>query len=408
MTEGVPTNEERMSMHEEIPSTPEGLHSYIVEELGDTELARRVAERPDLTREYVLGDGLPGLPFFKMTEEVGRINEKLGKSLLRVAVENERLLDTPIDRVVGNGFSDAEKEDYLFYKQFETTKNAASPYAHERGRTPFENEAIHYADQKIDELRQSFGLEPFPIIPPQVHVFPTAELSHGEMGKTDIYKGEIRLAESEEGAGRLNLIIHESLHLKSYAAVQVDQNDTGEIGVRSYRLGLSVNSRDVDKDEVYLNGLNEAVTEELANRMLFSIPDDHPVFGGVVRAHKERIAVMIKEHPDHFDELRRPTWITSFRENQVEMEKARHSYTKERQVMFRLFNAIYTANPERFSGKTKEEAEEEMFEMLAKGAFTGNILPFGRLFNETFGRGTFREFGHLQTNKEQEEFLRKL
>lgn len=410
MNEESPTNEEHTSVHEELPSTPEGLHSYIVEELGDTELAQRIREHPELTAEYLEGDGLPGIPFFKMTEEVGRINEKLGKSLLRVAVENERLLETPIERVVDDGFSDDEKEDYLLYKRFETTKNAMTTYDNEREKTPFEEAAISYADKKLDELRNSFGLESFPIISQQMHTFSEKELYRGVIGKSYKFKGGMHLAEDEASVRRLNLIIHELLHLKSYAAVQVDQNSSGEIGIRSYRSGLSVSGRDVedDNDRVYLNGLNEAVTEELANRMLWSVPNDHPMFGEIVVAHKEHIAKMIEEHPQDFDEIHRPTWITGFRDNEVGLEKALHSYMKERQVMFKLFNAIYTANPEHFSGKSKEEAEEEMFDMLAKGAFTGNILPFGRLFNETFGRGKFREFGHLQTNKEQEEFLRKL
>ena len=76
--------------------------------------------------------------------------------------------------------------------------------------------------------------------------------------------------------------------------------------------------------------------------------------------------------------------------------------------MFDMFKKIYERNPNLFDGKSPDEAENELFEMLQKAMFTGNILPFGRLFNDTFGRGKFREFGHLQTIGEQQSFVEGL
>ena len=73
--------------------------------------------------------------------------------------------------------------------------------------------------------------------------------------------------------------------------------------------------------------------------------------------------------------------------------------------MRNLFDKIIDRNPERSTGKTNEEAHEALFEMLQKAMFTGNILPFGRLFNDTFGHGKFREYGHLQTNEEIAAFI---
>lgn len=409
MNEGTTTSEGRTLVHEEIPTTPEGLHSWIVGELGDTELARRVSERPDLTEEYIEGDGLPSIPFFAMAQEISSIDKKLGRSLLGVAIENDRLLEVSFDRIVGRGFTEAEKEEYLLQNRFERTEDASVPFNSEREKIAWELEAISYADKKWDELRSSFGLEPFPIIPEQVHTLSDNELIGGATGRTSMIKGGALLSESEVSVYRLDCIFHELLHLKAYSAAQIKQDPaSGKIGVRSYRMGVKVESREINSDESYLRGLNEAITEELTNRLVGHIPDDHPVFGEMLREHRKKIATMAEKEPEVFDELNRPIWATGFEENEAGSEELLSVYRRERQIMFRLFNAIYTANPERFSGKSKEEAEEEMFGMLAKGAFTGNILPFGRLFNEAFGRGKFREFGHLQTNKEQEDFLRTL
>lgn len=105
----------------------------------------------------------------------------------------------------------------------------------------------------------------------------------------------------------------------------------------------------------------------------------------------------------------RPHWfIPTEKVNDRGMRHYIYSYTKERNVMEDLFEKLFDRNPERFEGKTKEEANEELFTMLQKAMFTGNILPFGRLFNDTFGRGKFREYGHLQSVEEQQAFIAAL
>jgi hypothetical protein len=46
--------------------------------------------------------------------------------------------------------------------------------------------------------------------------------------------------------------------------------------------------------------------------------------------------------------------------------------------------------------------------MVTKASLDGNVLPFGRLMNETFDRGTFRNYGHLQTVQEILSFVSAL
>jgi hypothetical protein len=45
--------------------------------------------------------------------------------------------------------------------------------------------------------------------------------------------------------------------------------------------------------------------------------------------------------------------------------------------------------------------------MVTKASFDGNIMPFGRLVNDAFGNGTFREYGHLQTVDDINNFIDK-
>jgi hypothetical protein len=83
-------------------------------------------------------------------------------------------------------------------------------------------------------------------------------------------------------------------------------------------------------------------------------------------------------------------------------------YYNERQAMWRLFSKMFEKSPERFSGKTREEAKEEIFEIATKCSFTGNLMPLGRLMNDTFGPETFRSFGRVTTAEEFDAFVQKL
>jgi hypothetical protein len=159
---------------------------------------------------------------------------------------------------------------------------------------------------------------------------------------------------------------------------------------------------------IFLSGLNEALTEETSNRILMSLPDGVPEFDDFARFRSEMRDHLEREQGAFLAEHRlRTHWINDLTRHD-DLISYSFSYAEERNLMFDLFRKIFERSPLRFEGKTEEEAEEELFTMLQKAMFTGNILPFGRLFNETFGRGTFREFGHLQTNDEIREFVEAL
>ena len=185
----------------------------------------------------------------------------------------------------------------------------------------------------------------------------------------------------------------------------VNRDANGKLLETTYRTGMNIYSRDGKKK--YLTGLNEAVTEETSNRLLMEVPEEHPVLGSTVKDHRRIISKIAKQNQDQLTRDRlRPYWFIPT--DRVTAQGERHyiySYTQERNLMEDLFEKLHERNPERFEGQTREEAHEALFEMLQKAMFTGNILPFGRLFNDTFGRGKFREYGHLQTNEEIAAFI---
>jgi hypothetical protein len=393
---------------EHMELTPEALHDWIVTELGDNELAQRINEHPEITKEIIEGKGLPSKDFFGMIRAIGNRDTELAHELVREALLHERLLHPSIQRTVGNS-TESEKEQLLLRTAFKTTEYATVPYKNERKKTDFERESFDYANNILDELRGSHGLPAFPVAPEQFHIFDTATLPKGSSGDFALLNQEARVAFKDASpAVILNDTIHELAHFKSYGSIRVDKtNKEKTLNVARYRLGLLVQGGGSEGGKDYLRMLNEAVTEETANRLLKNIPEDHPVFGEVVKKQRSSVAQAAKDFPEDIEEIGSPDWIVDV------VESANHpeynvAYTKARKMMFGLFDKFYEKNPERFEGKTEEEVREELFVMLQKAMFTGNILPFGRLFNDTFGHGKFREFGHLQTTEEQQAFIEGL
>lgn len=68
-----------------------------------------------------------------------------------------------------------------------------------------------------------------------------------------------------------------------------------------------------------------------------------------------------------------------------------------------LIDALYERNKNNFNDR------EEVFDMFAKNAFTGNMYELGKLVDKTFGRGTLRKIGKLDAHiEEQEKFIKSL
>ncbi len=385
--------------------SPEAIHAYILEELGDSELAKRVAEHPEITAQIVSGEGPLSPDFFTMIRAIAKKHSSLAVTLVREAQQHGLLLPTNAD-IVGVGRRVEDTDQFFLQHIFEINENAVFPYSGEKEKNVFDLSAIEYAGSELQKIRQSYGLPEYAVIPEQVKLLDPSALPPRVMGKHDMYGQQI-LAGVGEGAhpiDRLSVITHEFVHAHAYGAIEVWRDGQGRQNIAVRRRGLNVRNSKERSGDAFLNGLNEAVTEELTNRMVRDIPEQHPIFGNFIKTRNKNVQQVIEKRqltPDRYD---RPYWYSDPQNG----ETLTTSYLKEKQLMYYLFEKMYDSAPERFGNMTQEEADEELFSMLTKGAFTGNILPFGRLFNDTFGRGKFREFAHLQTTAEQQRFIEQL
>ncbi len=401
------------NQHAEIPFdiSPEVLHSWIVDELGDSELAGRVGTHPELTREFLEGESYPAPMFFEMVRGIDKVRPEITRPLVELAGDRDRLLPLSYDRVVGSHRGETQDKTLLM-ERFTATERMQKQKEHEREHTPEERAALGYVTDILNDLRAQYGLPEAVIDPGQIRM---TDQSYTKENKST---GHINLLDQEafiatggrRGTSLYSTIFHELTHFMGYGAVQLDESPDGRTKFGEYRLGLSVADRNMDPARVnkknYLTNVNEAVTEEIANRILASVPVDHPLLGAAMREHWDNLLEATEGDEDAFAESPlRLHWYKSLTRTENGRYRWTASYVSERVALFDLFQKMFERNTEHFAGKTSVQAEEELFAMLQKAMFTGNILPFGRLFNDTFGRGKFREYGHLQTNEEIAAFI---
>ena len=396
---------------------PEAVHDWIIDELGDEELAQYVKDHPEASALTVSGERLLPTSVFDL---LGHLDETQNPNTLELLSEMQKGNYFPqlsSQHIVGN-LSSEQKETVMFYQQYIVAQSILTLAENEREKTEEDYLMIDRAGRELTLLRGRFGLPPLVFSPDAVHFIDSDHiLDNGKVlgGGLSPYEQMVHSGTWKSPAIRMEVLFHELAHLNSYAAFQEElDKDDGGIDVGVYRLGLEVHKRELrnGKREGYLRWMNEAVTEELTRKFILSLKLDDPEFGYVAALRKSHIEHYFKTHPEFAEQYgntpEEVADIEPVRDAEGKSPVVRFAYPDERMMLYSLFDKLYERNPEQFAGKTQEEVHEELFDMLTRAMFTGNILPFGRLFNDTFGRGKFREFAHLQTTEEQVEFMESL
>ncbi len=79
------------------------------------------------------------------------------------------------------------------------------------------------------------------------------------------------------------------------------------------------------------------------------------------------------------------------RDGSIEMYD--YSYIKERGKLNRIVKDIFKNNTSDF------KSVEEIFDIFAKAAMSGKLLPVARLIEKTYGKGSFRKLGEETQTK---------
>lgn len=320
---------------------------------------------------------------------------------------------SPFERLVGKDISNEQKEGVLrhgenmFYNQnFKGLEN-------EKEKTSEELEMINIANQETNKIRQKYGLAEFDVPSKNIHIVneqywkdDSGAVYRPMLQAIGIGVGDIKNA--PEKTWLMRKIFHEMLHFKSYNAFQlVDSDEDNASDLKPYRCGLAVHTRD-GKDRL-LNSINEAVVEEMTKRFIKGL-FDNPIFSEEIKQTKEIVEkytnLVVDNNKLNNDDIISSKIVNEEIDGERVTKIATLSFTYEiqRENLNTIITKLFNRNVGDFENK------EQIFDIFEKAVMTGNILPVGRLIDNTFGEGTFRKIGELDdcSDEEQKFFIDSL
>lgn len=313
-----------------------------------------------------------------------------------------------IDRIVG-AIPEAEKEQVLekYAERFDD-QSILGLEKKEREKTPEELQIISLANSLTNKVLKKYDLDVFDVPPENVHIMKEGEWPKGDtaIAKFSIRHQAVYSREQISSIALLHKTVHELLHFKSYNSMQVPMGGTKD-RVEAYRVGLTVAGR--EGKEHFFRALNEAITEELAKRIILSLRDlHHPLFAKEFRETKETMAKATNAVSDSGRPLfsedtfyvqegeseQLSFWQSAMGRVSGKKERKRiltesFGYTFERSILHSLTKKLFEKNKDRFKNS------DEVLELFTKAMMTGNLLEIGRLVDNSFEKGTFRKLGEL-------------
>lgn len=280
-----------------------------------------------------------------------------------------------------------------------------------RSLTTVETTIYEHTDAVSSEIMEQHG-----VATPSIPAKNTLTLNHGEwpdeLGKDagGVYIPDAQLILVEEVPVRMQYaksLLHELIHFKSHIAMQDGEvsdpkKDQVYVFDSDYRVGLTIKAANM-KDAYFLN-LNEAITEELVKRFSKKLFDD-PLFAqekedfhtmkqanqGMKEEGETDQGIPVMDDPDLVyvnlyepeDPEAKMLMPDRFADDSV-LYAVTYAYPKQREVLRELVQKIYARNEDAFADA------DAVFDEFARASLSGNLLPLGKLVDETFGAGTFR------------------
>lgn len=147
----------------------------------------------------------------------------------------------------------------------------------------------------------------------------------------------------------------------------------------------------MDFVDEYFNKVDEAITEELALRFMQenwkSVPNIQSDLVARDREMTESLEQLMSANNKPvsvIDELTGKKYGNGALEFSTDLSEL---YENERMNLRKLIADIFNKNQDKFN------SEEEVFDMMAQVAMNGRVLEFARIFEATYGKGSFRRLG---------------
>ncbi|OHA87010.1 MAG: hypothetical protein A3A96_03685 [Candidatus Zambryskibacteria bacterium RIFCSPLOWO2_01_FULL_39_39] len=264
----------------------------------------------------------------------------------------------------------------------------------EREKTNEEKEIIGAIIEKLNVFLSQYGAKPLDIRETHVHILDKSKMSDdlirhlegGDVNTSAFYEQDKQIVvvlgwTIKSPLQFAQVISHELIHFLAFNAVQIDEkyND----GFVSHRTGLAVRQKNVatpSTRSTYFNDIDEAVTEELTKRFYPQLQDIPPLeneYKNILKAREkfsnpDVAAIRVKE-------------IEAGQIPSLEITMKDFAYAEVRKKFNELIDKIYEKKKDSFSSR------EEVFNIFARAAMTGEVKELATLVESTSGTGTFKK-----------------
>jgi hypothetical protein len=307
-----------------------------------------------------------------------------------------------IRRVVG--FPEIEENELLEKARDLFEKQKKLPF--EREKTERESRIINDILSKLPKFLEEYGVEALKLTPDHIHVLdegsipPDQKNTYGSPDKIGgLYIEELQgvvVFSSEDDLKLAERVIHEAIHANSFSSFAHNKK-----GYHLRRMGLVILGDEEKKR--YFHDLNEGLTEELTKRFDKKYSEEMMSLSEAVAKRREFITSIKSKEPEagHLDDIRSANTTQEVNGNWVTILK-KYEYLKERKELLKLTEDIYEKNKDKFN------SSKDVLLLFVKAAFTGRLIELGKLVEDSFGKGSFRELGEktafkLKTNQNEKQ-----
>ncbi len=265
--------------------------------------------------------------------------------------------------------------------------------SHEYKKEPYEKLVIQKSNEIINILVKDSGMTNFDISEQNIHIIPGSlykeiknddSLGNAHQEKQFIIINADLLKDPLE---RSSTIFHEIVHLKNFLAIDAQENSN-----KPRRKGLVVEPSFKTTEKTghfnYFSGLNEAVVSEIKKIYFFDLIRSNPFLEKEYTWNSSKEAEHIKRKKAEELGIDSSEIISVDEKNSFK----RFAYLDQRKVLYYVVEKIFTDNKEQFQSK------DEIFKIFFNAHFNGNLLEISRLFEKSFGEGSFRILGMMTSD----------
>jgi hypothetical protein len=186
--------------------------------------------------------------------------------------------------------------------------------------------------------------------------------------------------------------LHEMLHLKAHLSLEVEE-DGEKWKSTPYREGVTIKALQRygfhGKYHEHFSGLHEAIVAETEKRFLSKLLD-RPELAKEKKWLMSDEAKEIKKQLAEEKEISEDdiVWVSKDKKDCETI-----SYSEQRNVLNYVCDEVQKQFPDKFKDANK------VYKVFLNAHFTGRLLELGRLIEKTFGKGSFRLLGNMDTHR---------